>query len=131
MTQDIPDLVVPLEVPQLMAYGAATWDWHKMHYDSAAAQAMGMPGPVVDGQMFGALMARQIRAWAGPRARFVELTFRNCGFVTAPNRITIVSEVVSSQPTERGDEVRIASRVLDQDGRVVADRGLTVIEVAR
>jgi acyl dehydratase len=127
----IPDLVVPLEVPGLMAYGAATWDWQHIHYDTAAARAGGMPGPLVDGQMFGALMARQIRAWAGPQARFLELKFRNSGFVTAPNRVTIVSEVLSSQVTKTCEQFQIGSRIHDKDGRVVVDKGFTVIEVPR
>jgi acyl dehydratase len=131
MSVKLPDLVVPLRVPQLMAYGAATWDWHQIHYDSAAARASGMPGPVVDGQMFGALIARQIRKWAGPRAHFVELRFRNCGFVTAPNEVVVKSELSSSRICGSVERFEVATKIFDNADRVVVDEGLTVIEVPR
>jgi acyl dehydratase len=127
----LPDLVVPLHVPQLMAYGASTWDWHRIHYDTDAARAAGMAGPLVDGQMFGALIARQIRKWAGSRARFVKLKFRNSSFVTAPNTVTVVSKILSSRKEGALERFEIASYVRDQNDRVVVDSGLTVIEVPR
>jgi acyl dehydratase len=127
----LPDLVVPLDVPQLMAYGASTWDWHRIHYDTDAARAAGMAGALVDGQMFGALIARQIRKWAGPRARFVELKFRNSGFVTAPNIVTIVSKILSSRMEGTLERFEIASHIHDQNNRIVVESGFTVIEVPR
>lgn len=125
----LPDLVVELDVPRLMAYGAATWDWHRMHYDGEFARARGFEGPVVDGQMFGALIARQVRAWAGARARFVALEFRNRGLVTAPATVKVVSRVAAREAIEGGERVQIASEVLDASGRRVVDQARTVVEV--
>jgi len=52
----------------LMAYGAATWDWHRLHYDSAYAALKGLQGLPIDGQLFGAVFAREVMDWAGPKA---------------------------------------------------------------
>ena len=52
----------------LVAYGAATWDWHRLHYDKAHAQSMQLPGVLIDGQAFGAVFAREAMRWAGPTA---------------------------------------------------------------
>ncbi len=127
----LPDLVVRLGLHRLMVDGASTWDWQRMHYDHEWARAQGLRGPIVDGQMFGALIARQIREWAGPRARFVELKFQNRGFVAAPSTVTVVSRVSSSKLAGAIERVEIASHVLDEDGRHVVDNGRTVVDVPR
>ena len=50
----IPPLERVLTQMRLVAYGAATWDWHRLHYEPEYAAARNIPGPIVDGQMFGA-----------------------------------------------------------------------------
>lgn len=131
MKPPIPDLVVELDVSRLMAYGGATWDWHRLHYDSKLAHERGFSGPVADGQMFGALIARQIRKWAGPRARFVEMEFKNRQFVTAPSVVTISSQVVSCEASEESKRIDITSAVRDQHGRIIIENAHTVIEVSK
>ena len=44
---------------------AATWDFHRYHYDSEFVATLGMPAPFMDGQMIGALLARQLMQWGG------------------------------------------------------------------
>lgn len=127
----LPDLVVRLDLPRSMAYGASTWDWHRMHYDTEDARARGLDGPVVDGQMFGALIARQVREWAGPRARFLELKFRNRGFVVVPSTVTLRANVAARSETAQGERIEIATQVFDEAGRCVVDGGHTVVELAR
>ncbi len=125
----LPDLAVRLELPRLMAYGASTWDWHRMHYDTDSARARGFQGPVVDGQMFGALIARQIRAWAGDRARFIRLEFRNRGFVVAPCTVTVVSQVCARETVSGAQQIEISSEVVDESGRRVVEHGRSTILV--
>lgn len=127
----LPNLVVHLDLPRSMAYGAATWDWHRMHYDADDARARGFAGPVVDGQMFGALIARQVREWAGPRARFLELEFRNRGFVVVPSTVTLRSAVAARTEAPRGERIEIATQIFDETGRCVVDGGRTVVEMPR
>jgi acyl dehydratase len=101
-----------------------------MHYDAESARERGFHGPVVDGQMFGALIARQIRAWAGNRARFVALEFRNRGVVTAPSTVTVISRVAAREPIDDGGErIEILSEVVDDAGRRVVEQGRTTIEL--
>lgn len=131
MRPSVPDLVVKLDQAALMAYGGATWDWHRVHYDSDLARKRGLKGPIADGQMFGALIARQLRKWAGPCARFVEMEFRNRQFVVAPSVVTISSHVLSFQAGEECDRIDIVSTVRDQDGQVVVDNARTLLEVPK
>ncbi len=51
----------------LVMYAGATWDWHRLHHDLRFAQDMGLPAPVIDGQLYGALFAKQVTTWLGPR----------------------------------------------------------------
>ena len=60
----------------LFAYGAATWDWHRMHYDGEYARSKGFPGPVIDGQMYGAVFASVAMKWAGPRGFVTKMSLR-------------------------------------------------------
>lgn len=131
MKPSVPDLIVKLDQAGLMAYGGATWDWHRVHYDGDLARQRGLKGPIADGQMFGALIARQIRKWAGPCARFVEMEFRNRRFVTPPNVVTISSQILSSQIIEGSDRVDIVSTIRDQDGQIIVENARTIIEVPK
>ena len=66
--QCLPEHAHTFTEVDLVAYGAATWDWHRLHYDKAHAQSMQLPGVLIDGQAFGAVFAREAMRWAGPTA---------------------------------------------------------------
>ena len=74
-TQAVPALAIGAPIPplqrtltqvRLVAYGGATWDWHRLHYEPEYARARNIAGPIVDGQMFGALLAEALLDWLGP-----------------------------------------------------------------
>ena len=85
----LPETVRAMTLVDLVAYAAATWDWHPLHYDPDYAISVGLPGPVVDGQMWGALIARQVLDWAGPATRLRHLAVRYHGFVTAGETVIL------------------------------------------
>ncbi|HEX2171864.1 MAG TPA: MaoC/PaaZ C-terminal domain-containing protein [Dehalococcoidia bacterium] len=70
-------LAKPVTVQMMMAYGAATWDFIRLHYDADYVRSLGFPAPFVDGQMFGGILAQAVQDWAGPGAFLRRLTFRN------------------------------------------------------
>ncbi len=72
----MPGAEKTLSSHDLMMYGAATWDWHRLHYDDGFARSMGLPAPVMDGQIYGALFAKQATGWLGPKAFVRRLDFR-------------------------------------------------------
>ena len=72
----LPPLERLMDEAGMVAYGAATWDWHRLHYDKAYCAQAGLPGPLVDAQMFGALIAEQILDALGPKAWITNLAFR-------------------------------------------------------
>ena len=42
---------------RMMAYGAATWDFIRVHYDADYVRELEFEGPFVDGQMLGGFRA--------------------------------------------------------------------------
>ena len=75
--QELSSLQKQIDLPHMMAYGAATWDFIRVHYDADHARELGFPGPFVDGQMLGAFLAQHVQDWAGPGAFLRKLAFRN------------------------------------------------------
>ncbi len=75
--EELPPLHKRIDSARMMAYGAATWDFIRVHYDADYVRELGFPGPFVDGQMLGAFLAQHVQDWAGPGAFLRKLKFRN------------------------------------------------------
>lgn len=112
---ELPRLERTIELPDMVAYGGATWDWHPMHYDRNLTDKAGLPGPVVDGQMFGGLLVKQLTDWLGPSAFVTHLAMRYKAMVFAgetfrcEGRVTAVAEgaIEVEQSVRVGDRVAV------------------------
>jgi acyl dehydratase len=102
----------------LFAYGAATWDWHRMHYDAELARSKGFAAPVIDGQMYGALFARIAIRWAGPRALITKMSLRMKAMAFAGDTLRAEGAVVSIEGN--GDVVIVEQRLMNGE-RVIAE----------
>ena len=85
---ELPALEKTFHPARMMAYGAATWDFIRLHYDVEYVREQGFKAPFVDGQMVGAILAQQVQDWAGPDALLRRLSFRNRSMLFAGDRIT-------------------------------------------
>lgn len=94
--RSIPPLRRRIALPDMVAYGAATWDWHRLHYDEAHARRLGAPAPLVDGQMLGALLAECVLRSAGPGALLVRLAYRNRAPVRAGETVVCSGTIATS-----------------------------------
>lgn len=118
---EIPQLERKIDLVNMVAYAGATWDWYKLHYDPEAVAASQLPGPVVDGQVFGALLVEQIQDWLGPQAfpHTLDFTFRNLVFAGETVRCEgVITEVTDEYllleqkvvvVNEQGEAVRTAA----------------------
>ncbi|GAA4082781.1 MaoC/PaaZ C-terminal domain-containing protein [Nonomuraea soli] len=116
----IPPLERRIELPDMIAYAGATWDWHRLHYAPE-----GLDRPVVDGQLFGALLAEQLQDWLGPGHRITRLHFRFRSMVFAGETVRCTGRVVG-----RDNGVITVEQQVEvvEDGRVaVAPAGATVV----
>ena len=114
----VGDAVPPLErhigLTDMVAYAGATWDWHKLHYDTAYAAEKKLPGPIVDGQVYGALLVEQLQDWLGPQSFVHQLSFTFRNLVFAGETLRCRGEV-----TEVGEDritVSLSVVVVDDEG---------------
>ncbi len=101
-----------IALADMVAYGAATWDWHRLHYDEAHARRLGAPAPLVDGQMLGALLAECALRSAGPGTRLIRLAYRNRAPVHAGE--TVVCSGTIATADDAGFSVDLSVAVGDQ-----------------
>lgn len=118
----LPDLERQIELSDMVAYGAATWDWHRLHYDPEHARRFGMRAPVVDGQMLGALLAEQVVRALGSYAQITRLHYRNRAPVHAGDRIVCEAAVDKTD----GRKIFIEQTIRVGDSVVVAPAGAEV-----
>jgi acyl dehydratase len=106
----LPPLQRTIGLTDMVAYAGATWDWHKLHYDPEYVAAKRLPGPIVDGQVFGALLVEQLQDWLGADCFVCELSFTFRALVFA------------------GETVRCEGTVTAADGdRLTADLQVVVV----
>ncbi|HZJ07404.1 MAG TPA: MaoC/PaaZ C-terminal domain-containing protein [Nocardioidaceae bacterium] len=121
MSHHVGDSLPPLErtitLTDMVAYAGATWDWHKMHYDPKYVAQKRLPAPVVDGQVFGALLVEQLQDWLGPQSFVQKLNFTFKALVFAGETVRCegtVTEVHSDRISVQQQVV-----VVGQDGGVL------------
>ena len=114
--QTLPVLEKRFTAVDLVAYGAATWDWHRLHYDLDYARSRKLPGVIVDGQAFGALLARAALDWAGPRAFLARMSLRMKSMAFAGDTLRAEGEITEL----KGAVVVLAQRLVNA-GRVAAE----------
>jgi acyl dehydratase len=112
----LPDLVRTIELADMVAYAGATWDWHRLHHDATYVASLGLPGPVVDGQQLGALLAEHVQDALGPRAFIESMGFRFRAMVFAGETVRCVGSVTAVD----GDRITV-NQEIHVDDRVVVD----------
>ena len=120
----VGDALPPLEQRftqvDLVAYGAATWDWHRLHYDLDYARSKNLPGTLIDGQAFGAVFARVALDWAGPRAFITRLSFKMKSMAFAGDTLSAAGEVTAIRAVDGGHIVTLAQRLMNGE-RLASD----------
>jgi acyl dehydratase len=109
--EKLPALEKRFTAVDLVAYGAATWDWHRLHYDADYARSRKLPGAIVDGQAFGALLARAALDWAGPRAFIAKMSLRMKSMAFAGDTLRAEATVAEV----RNDTIVLNQRLINQD----------------
>ncbi|GAB3136856.1 hypothetical protein GCM10027290_01410 [Micromonospora sonneratiae] len=114
----VPPLIRRIELPDMIAYAGATWDWHRLHYDLPFVRSAGFTAPVVDGQVLGALLAECLQDWLGPRAVLRRLAFRFTTPVLAGQTVRCEG---ATEPSEGPDiTVKLRVVIVDTEGATVA-----------
>lgn len=104
----------------LVAYGAATWDWHRLHYDVEYARSVKLPNVIVDGQQFGSVFAKALMDWLGPRAFVRKMSMRFKSMVFAGDAIRCEGEVTDVR-TEGAFAIVICAQRLRVGEKIAAE----------
>ena len=125
--EPLPVLEKEIRLADMMAYGAATWDFARIHYDDAYARKQGLPSPVVDGQMLGAFLAQLVQDWAGPQGFLRSLDFQNRGMVFPGDVLTCGGHVDNLRRESETNLVVCSLWIDNQNGeRVVGPASATI-----
>ena len=131
MGEPLPPLELEITMTSLVMYAGATWDFHRYHYDPAFVAAHGMHAPFMDGQMVGALLARQLMQWGGSDAFVRRLGYRLRAMVYAGERI-LLSGKVAATTIESGRPLALCTlNVIKADGTDVVREAAAAVELAR
>lgn len=124
---EVPPLTRTIALADMVAYAGATWDWHRLHYDRDWLAAHGLAEPVVDGQLFGALLAEAVQDWLGPRAVLRRLHLRFRELVVAGETVRCMGTVTEVDSGLITVEQRV--EVLGERARVAVAPAGAVVEL--
>jgi acyl dehydratase len=125
----VPPFERQITTDAIMAYGAATWDWHRLHYDQQYARSLGLPDIVLDGQAMGALFARALMAWLGPRAFIRKLSFQLRSMVVPGDTLRCEGEVSAVASDDQAVIVTVSQRL--QVGDRLAAEAVTEVRLPK
>ena len=118
---EITPLVKEIGMARMMAYGAATWDFIRLHYDADYARGFGFEAPFVDGQMMGGFLTQHVQDWAGVGAFLRKLAFRNRVMAYPGDSLTCHGVVTGVESTDEGGMVECNLWIENQRGEKVVD----------
>ena len=129
--ESLPALEFVVTLTSLIMYAGATWDFHRYHYDAALATALGYRGPFLDGQMCGAMLARQLMRWGGADAFVCKISYRLREMVFVDETI-VVTGTVKDKTVENGRCLVLCSlSVAKADGTMVVRDAAATVELTR
>ncbi len=129
--EELPARETTISLTALMMYAGATWDFHRYHYDTEFVARLGMPAPFMDGQMLGALLARELMRWGGSDAFVRRLGYRQRGTVYAGDRIYIRGHVTGTTVENDRALVLCSLSVTGPEERVVTRDATAAVELSR
>ncbi|MBM3526892.1 MAG: hypothetical protein FJX62_02275 [Alphaproteobacteria bacterium] len=125
----LPTEEITLDLTSLIVYAAATWDFHRYHYDVTFVKKLGLPAPFVDGQMIGALMTSRLMRWGGPDAFVRKIGYRQRATVYVDETI-VISGNVTARTVENGRRCATFNlSVVKADGTAVVCDCVATIEL--
>lgn len=125
----LPVRELEITLRRLVMYAGATWDFHRLHFDDVFARAAGLESPIMDGQMVGALLARELMRWGGPNCSLRRLSYRLRHMVFLGERVRLTGSVCEIAKTPEGHEIVWVLGVTKADGVEVVRDGSAVLTI--
>lgn len=126
---EMPSLTKEITLPQMVFYGAATWDFVRYHYDHDYAREHGFDAPFVDGQMLGAFLAQMLSDWVGDPGAIRNLGFRFREFAFPGDVLTCHGRVSGKSVKNGRHFVDCELWIENQQGGMVLAPGSATVEM--
>src|SRR5262245_2665492 len=86
--EELPELIKNPTTRQLVQYAGAQGDFYEIHYDTAYARSVGLPGVILHGLLKAAFLGQLVTDWLGDRGRLVsfEVSYRGIDMPGHPYR---------------------------------------------
>ncbi|KAA0919907.1 MaoC/PaaZ C-terminal domain-containing protein [Dietzia sp. ANT_WB102] len=99
---NVGDTITPLRTSvdetQMFLFSAATYNAHRIHYDKTwAVDVEGYQGPLVQGPLQAALLARAVTDWMGGSGRLVTYSAQNRAVAFAGDQLDFVGTVTGTR----------------------------------
>jgi hydroxyacyl-ACP dehydratase HTD2-like protein with hotdog domain len=92
---ELPQVVRRVGRAQLFLYSAATWNPHRIHYDTDFAHSEGHADVIVHGPLQGAWLTQYLTDWMGPEGRLVSAGWQNRASALPDEDLTFRGRVTS------------------------------------
>jgi hydroxyacyl-ACP dehydratase HTD2-like protein with hotdog domain len=117
---ELPERVHTPSHVQLFRYSAATWNSHRIHYDTAYARVEGYPDVLVHSHLHGAFLTRLCTDWMGPSGRLVSLSLQVKRFATPEHTLTCRGRVIGKEIVDGEGRITVDIEEVRDDGAVCA-----------
>ena len=129
----VGDEITPLRkeitLPQMVFYAAATWDFHRYHYDQEFVREKGFPQPFVDGQNLGSFLAQMLVDWTGDPGVITKLGFRFRNFAFPGDVLTCKGSVTGKSDADGESLVECELAIEKQDGSMALAPGHATLKL--
>jgi acyl dehydratase len=123
MTENLPliqSLSLPITSQLLVAYAGATWDFHRYHYDSEfVRERLDIDKPFVDGQMFGAIIAKHLIHNLGNDARILSMKLRYLSMVSIGESVNFEFKTINSRLAKTNTILKLLINVTVEEREIL------------
>ena len=112
---ELPHLVKRPNTQQLVKWAGASGDYYQIHYDTAFAQANGLPGVIVHGALKNAFLGQLVTDWIGEYGTLKRLSCQYRGMDVPEDTLTSKGKVVRKY--QEDDQCLVDCEIWIENGR--------------
>lgn len=112
---ELPHLVKRPNTQQLVKWAGASGDYYQIHYDTAFAQANGLPGVIVHGALKNAFLGQLVTDWIGEYGTLKRLSCQYRGMDVPDDTLTSKGKVVRKY--QEDDKCLVDCEIWIENGR--------------
>ena len=123
----VDTLTITVDQAQMFFFSAATYNGHRIHYDTTWARDVeGYPDILVHGPLQAALLQRAVTDWIGPKGRLVRYSLQNRASAFPGEELRFKGTVTGKREEDGRDMVDLTIHGEKGDGEILMPGTATV-----